>query len=215
MAILLDSALVDEAKKAFSLGFVSGITTNPKLLSQVAGEPEDILRELCSLSPGPVFYQLTGLTADQKLEEALRFQSLSPRKLVLKIPSTTENLALLARLSSGHGMACAATAVYGPGQAFLACEAGAKYLIPYVNRITAMGGDGPGFVAEIAAIAREAGKGTEILAASLKTPREVAQAVLAGARHVTLPMALIEALGNDRSSDEAIAMFQSFVRRPG
>jgi transaldolase len=207
MAIFLDSARADEARKAFSLGFVGGITTNPKLLSQAGGNPEDIIRELCAISTGPVCYQLTAATVREREEEALRVRGIAPGKLVMKIACTTENLALLARLTSEHRVVCAATAVFGGGQAYIACEAGARYLIPYVNRITAGGGDGPGLVRDIAAVAASVGKGAEVLAASLKTPEEVARTVLAGARHVTLPLVLIEALGNDPRSDEAIRMF--------
>jgi transaldolase len=207
MAIFLDSALAGEAKKAFALGFVSGVTTNPRLLSQAKGMPEAVIKELCALSPGPVFYQLTAATSEEMENEAVRFHRIAPGKVVIKIPCTTQNLALMALLGSRHQIPCAATAVYSSGQAYLACEAGARYIIPYVNRISAGGGDGPAFVSRIAAIARAAGKDTQILAASLKTPDEVAATVAAGAHHVTLPLAVIEALGNDPRSDEAIRMF--------
>jgi transaldolase len=154
-----------------------------------------------------VLCQLTASDPREQREEARRIHRLQPRKLVLKIPCTTQNISLMADLTFNGAMTCAATAVFTAGQAYLACEAGARYLIPYVNRITASGADGPGFVTRIAAIARSVGKGTEILAASLKTPDEVAQTILAGAHHVTLPLAVIQALGNDQRSDEAIAEF--------
>jgi transaldolase len=211
MAIFLDSALEKDAEKAFAFGFVGGITTNPKLLSQAKGTAESVIKALCAISPGPVFYQPTATTAKGMKEEAVRFQHLCARKVVIKVPCTTENLSVMAILSYHQGINCAATAVYSEGQAYLACEAGAKYLIPYVNRITTAGGNGPAFVTRIGEIARAAGKGTEILAASLKTPDEVAVTVRAGAHHVTLPLAVIEALGNDPRSDEAIGMFAGFV----
>lgn len=207
MTIFLDSALAEEAGRAFALGFVGGVTTNPKLMSHIKGKPETVIHGLCALSHGPVFYQLTAASAKEKEEEAVRFHRLDPRKVVLKIPCTTENLSFMAVLRSRHSIQCAATAVFSAAQAYLACEAGARYLIPYVSRMTSGGGDGPGLVAKMAAIARSAGNGTEILAASLKTPEEVAQVIIAGAHHVTLPLALIEALGNDPRSDEAIEAF--------
>jgi transaldolase len=213
MAIFLDSALADEARKAFALGFVKGVTTNPKLLSQAKGKPEAVLKELCALSPGPVFYQLCAAAPSEMVKEAVRFHRIDPRKVVIKIPCTTGNLSVMALLHSRHRIHCAATAVFSSGQAYLACEAAARYLIPYVNRISAGGGDGPAFVTQISRIAKAAGNGTEVLAASLKTPQEAAGAIVAGACHVTLPLAVISALGDDPRSDEAIGMFSGFVQK--
>ena len=213
MAIFIDSARPEEARQAFGLGFVAGVTTNPKLLSQESGEPLELIRELCSISPGPVFYQLAAPTVAEREQEALRFQRLAPVKLVMKIPCTTENLALLARLTRERQMSCAATALFSAAQGYLACEAGARYLIPYVNRITVRGGDGPGFVGRLAEVSRSCGKGAEVLAASLKTPDEVVAAVVAGARHVTLPLGTIKALGEDPRSLEAIEEFSACVQK--
>jgi transaldolase len=213
LAIFVDSAQAEEAKKAFGMGFVSGVTTNPKLMAQAKGAHESVIRELSLLSPGPVFYQLTAAAPKDMENEALRFFGIDPAKMVIKIPCTTGNLTLMARLVSVHRIPCGATAVYSEGQALVACEAGARYLIPYVNRISAGGGDGQAFVSRISALAKASGKGTEVLAASLKTPDEVAGAVAAGARHVTLPLAVIEMLGDDPRSDEAIRMFCEYAGR--
>ncbi|MGQ9583729.1 MAG: transaldolase family protein [Thermoplasmatota archaeon] len=207
MAIFLDSANPEEAKTAFKMGFVHGITTNPKLLGQVRGDSESVFRELCRISTGPVCYQLTAASAKERQDEAKRFYNIHPKKVILKIPCTTENLSLMAHLQFNHGIPCAATAVFSPAQGYLACEAGARYLIPYVNKVTAQGGSGPALVTKLAAVCKLTGKGAEVLAASLKTPEEVVEALLAGAAHVTVPFALLNQLGNHAKSDEAIKEF--------
>ena len=207
MGIFLDSASPEEARAAFRTALVHGITTNPRLLRQAGGEPAEVIRELCRISTGPVCYQLTAASFKERQDEAKRFYNIHPKKVVLKIPCTTENLSLMAHLHHTHGIPCAATAVFSPAQGLLACEAGARYLIPYVSKVTAQGGSGVELVRKLSALCRASGKGAEVLAASLKTPDEVVEAVLAGAAHVTIPLALLNQLGNHPASEEAIRAF--------
>jgi transaldolase len=126
----------------------------------------------------------------------------------LKIPCIPENMALLARLAA-EGVECAATAVFSGHQGYLACEAGARHLIPYVNRATRLLGDGLALVRELAAVCRAKGGSTEVLAASLKSPQETVEAVLAGAAHVTLSLEQILALGEHPLTRQALEEFAS------
>ncbi|RLC60695.1 MAG: transaldolase [Chloroflexota bacterium] len=207
MAIYLDSASVEDARRAAELGFVAGITTNPKLIARTGRAAEEIIPELCDvLGEGLVFYQLTAPTVEEREREAHRFAALRPGHVGLKIPCTTENLALLLRLAE-DGLTCAATAVFSVHQALLACEAGADCIIPYVNRATRLLGDGLALVAEIAAVVEVTGGTSEVLAASFRSVSEVVGAVLAGADHVTVPLNLLLALGDHPLSEQAIAEF--------
>lgn len=205
MGLFLDSARIEEVQKAVELGFLAGVTTNPTILAKAEGQPKDIIRQICEISPGPVFYQVTAKTAAEREREGREFFSISPEKVVLKIPATIENMVLMARLS--RDIACAATAVYSGHQTLVACEAGARYVIPYVNRAARLLGDGYKLVAEMAAVVRASGKTAEILAASIKSADEATQAVLAGANHLTLPMDILLSLGNHPLSDAAIEEF--------
>lgn len=205
MGLFLDSAKIEEVKQAVELWFLAGVTTNPSIMARVTGNPRDIIREICAISPGPVFYQVTGTTAAERELEGREFSAISPEKVVLKIPATTENMALMAKLS--RDTPCAATAVYSGHQTLVACEAGARYVIPYLNRATRLLGDGCGLVAEMAAVLKASGKPVEILAASIKSADEATQAVLAGANHLTLPMDILLSLGNHPLSDAAIEEF--------
>jgi len=205
MGLFLDSARIEEVRRAVELGFLAGVTTNPTIMAKVTGSPKDIIRQICVIAPGPVFYQVTAKTAAEREREGREFSAISPEKVVLKIPATTENMALMARFS--RDIPCAATAVYSGHQTLMACEAGARYVIPYVNRATRLLGDGYRLVAEMAAVLKASGRSAEILAASIKSADEATQAVLAGANHLTLPMDILASLGNHPLSDAAIEEF--------
>ena len=233
MSIYLDSALPEEARQAISLGFVRGITTNPTLLAKTKRSAPEVLRELCHICPGTVFYQLAAPTVAERRVEGQRilrlndelreeeerhfakwannpsseeFVPLCRGRIGLKIPASTENMALVAEFSD-KGVAVAVTALFNTAQAYLACEAGAKYLLPYVNRTTRLRGDGFSFVRELAEVCKAVDRGTEILAASIKSPEEAVKTLLAGAHHVSAPLAVLLAMGNDPLSDEAVAEF--------
>ena len=205
MGLFLDSAKIEEVKQAVELGFLSGVTTNPTIMAKVQGRPRDIVRQICAIAPGPVFYQVTAKTPVEREREGREFFAISPEKVVLKIPATTENMALIARLASD--IPCAATAVYSGAQTLIAAEAGVRYVIPYVNRATRLLGDGVKLVSEMAAVVKAAGKPVEILAASIKSAEEATLAFLAGAHHLTLPMDVLLGLGNHPLSDAAIEEF--------
>lgn len=206
--LLLDSAQVDAARRAAALGFVRGATTNPTLMAETGRRAEDVIPELADLLEGTIFYQLVGETAEARAAEARRFAALRPGRVGIKVPCTTENLALAARLSS-DGLTLAMTAIFSPAQALLAVEAGAAYLIPYVNRTTRLYGDGPGLVARMRAVIDALGAPTRILAASVKSPDEAVAALAAGAHGLTLPLPLIEAMGEHPGSTAAIEEFRA------
>jgi transaldolase len=208
--ILIDSADVNEVRQAVELGFVRGCTTNPALLAKVDAEPRAVIEELCRLVPGPVFYQLTGSNRQARAREAEEFHRIAPDKVVLKVPMTTENMALVAELSPE--IPCAATAVFSAHQTLLAIEAGCTYVIPYVNRATRLTGDGLKLVREMLEVIRVSGKAVEIVAASIKSPEEAAGAFLAGAHHLTLPLDVLLGLGEHQFSRAAIAEFERFRR---
>jgi transaldolase len=206
MALFLDSALIEEARRAAELGFVWGATTNPALMARSERGPVEVIAGFCGLLPGTVFYQLTAKTLVEREAEARRIVEIDPVKVGVKIPCTTENLGLVARLTN-EGITCAVTAIFSSHQAYLACEAGADYILPYVNRSTRLQGDGPGLVREMLDIIEATGSGTELLAASIKTPAEVVETLLVGAHHISLPFDLILSLGEHPLSRQAIADF--------
>jgi transaldolase len=205
MALFLDSADVKEAERAMQMGFVSGVTTNPTLVARTGRPAYDVVSELCSLCRGPVFHQLTANSVLGMQEEAEKFHAIAPGRVVLKIPCNLVGLQLTSQLSDT--IPCALTAVFSAAQTYLACEAGTRYVIPYVNRTTRLCGDGIALVSQMAGIVERAGSDAEIVAASLKTPAEVVEAILNGAHHATIPLQLIEEMAEHKLSALAIEEF--------
>ena len=206
MGLYIDSAKIEDVEKAVALGFIAGVTTNPTLMARVTEPPKDVIRCICEISPGAVFYQVTGATLEERERIGREFFAICPDKIVLKVPATTENMALIDLLADE--IPCAATAVYSAAQALVACEAGARFVIPYVNRATRLLGDGCQLVEEMRDVVDSQESPVEILAASIKSPEEAVKAILAGADHLTLPLDILLALGNHPLSDAAIAEFE-------
>jgi transaldolase len=203
MAIYLDSAKPADAERAADLGFVVGATTNPTLVAAAGLPAEEVVTTLCALLPGIVFHQLTGATVEAREAEAHRFAALASGRVGIKIPTTTENLALANRLCSA-GLIVGMTAIFSAAQVALAGSAGAAYVLPYVDRSTRLLGDGLALVREMRSIA---GDRPEILAASIKTPEQAVSTLLAGAQHLALPLAIIEAMGEHELSRATIEEF--------
>ncbi len=210
MAIYLDSARPVDAERAAALGFVVGATTNPTLVAASGLTAADVVSTLCRLLPGTVFHQLTADTVAEREAEAHRFAGLVPGRVGIKIPTTTENLALARRLASA-GLVVGMTAIFSAAQVVIAAEAGARYVIPYVDRSTRLLGDGLALVREmrsvVDAVAPGGGSAIEILAASIKTPDQAVATLLAGAHHLTLPLAVLEAMGEHELSRATIEEF--------
>ncbi len=200
MALFLDSANVEEAQRARDLGFIVGVTTNPALAAKAGRPALDLVRDLAGLADWLVFHQLTGGTKESLLREAETATGIAPDRIVLKIMVSLSNLELVA---SRGDLRWAVTGVASAAQGLLAAEAGAEFVIPYVNRITRADGDGVQVVAEMATLLEGAGASSQILAASLKTPQEVVHTLLAGADHVTLPWALLEEMARHPVTDAA------------
>jgi transaldolase len=208
MTLYLDSASVDDARKAFALGFVSGITTNPTLIAETGRPSSAAISELCEIATGTVFYQLQATTIKGRHAEAEEMLAVAPGKVGLKIPCTLGNLRLAADFAA-RGHTVGITAIFSSAQVFMACQAGARYVLPYVNRSTRLLGDGIALVNEMRKVIDACASGTEIIAASIKSGEEAIATLLAGAHHLTLPLPLIESMGQHELSDQAI---QDFAR---
>ena len=205
MAILLDSASLDDAAAATKLGFVRGITTNPALMARETKEPLDHLARLLEAFPeGPVCYQPTRSTYEEMDEQARAAAALAPERVVAKLPATLEAITLATELKR-DGVKSALTAVYSPAQALLAHEAGCVWIIPYVDR--AARHSAGAVVMEQAAVLEQLDSSTRILAASLKSAPQVVEAVLDGAHDVTAPLDVLRALPAHPLTESAVREF--------
>ena len=205
MAILLDSASLDDAAAAAGLGFVRGITTNPALMAKETKEPLAHLERLLTAFPeGPICYQPTRTSFEDMDREARAAAALAPDRVVAKLPATLDGIRLAGVLHD-DGIPCALTAVYSQAQALLAHETSCVWIIPYVDRAAR---HSAGHVVEdLAAVLASLHSGTRILAASLKTSQQVVDAVLAGSQDVTAPLDVIRALPAHPLTESAVREF--------
>lgn len=209
MGLYIDSANIDEVTQAWKLGFLTGVTTNPSLVAKAGRPGLDVLKEILQLTSGPVFYQVTAETEAGRIAQAWEAAQLAPERVQVKIPATTENIGLAARLTK-EGMHCCVTALASPAQAYLAVQAGAAYVAPYVNRLTRQVRDGVSVLRECVEVTR--GSQTRVIAASLKSVDEVTAVALAGAHDITIPLDLILKLGDHEFSQRAIDEFAAAVQ---
>lgn len=214
MTILIDSASPNDLAAAVALGFVAGFTTNPILMARETAEPlRHFERLLAALPTGPAFYQPTGDSPATLCHEARSAAALAPERVVIKAPATTSGIRA-ARELVGDGVRCALTAVYAPAQALLAHEVGCEWAIPYVDRAARQGVGGCVVVDAMAAILARLESGTRILAASLKSPQQVVDAVLSGADDITATLDVLRDLPTHPLSEAAVADFDAAAQRP-
>ncbi|MCS6800613.1 MAG: transaldolase family protein [Chloroflexota bacterium] len=184
--LLLDSANPEEARRAATLGYVHGATTNPLLIARSGMSGRAVIEALLAALPGPVFYQPVADRVDAMVAEGRHILALAPDRVVLKLPCTPAGLAAGAALRN-HAI-FSVTAVFTPAQAIVAAAVGARYIIPYLSRLNRAAGNGAAVIEQMAAVAGEA----DLLVASLKSVDEAVRARRAGARHLTLPLSLLE-----------------------
>ncbi len=176
MQILLDSAIIEEARQSAEWGWVSGVTTNPILLAKSGLSPVKTLRKLRKLFKGPIFYQLFGLTLNAMKDEAEKAADILGKQLVLKIPATELGFRATTRLSKKY--ICAVTSIFTPAQAMVAHAAGARFALYYHNRAKRLLKNGEDLASELVRVLKRTN--THVVAASLKTPEEVVDARSAG-----------------------------------
>ena len=202
--IYLDSADLDDARRAARLAYVRGITTNPKLMAESGRPPLEQLEALLEAFPaGQVFFQPgSPERATTELAEALR---LGGQRVVAKLPAQAQMFSLGTDLAR-DGVTVAYTAVYSPAQALVAASAEATWVIPYVDRAARLRPDSR-VVAAIAGALRAAGSSVRVLAASIKSPEQAVESVMQGADAVTAGLAVLEAMAHDPLTDSAVDEF--------
>ncbi|GIW06920.1 MAG: putative transaldolase [Dehalococcoidia bacterium] len=200
--LLLDSAIPDEARRAASLGYVSGATTNPTLIARSGLPARQVIDALLTALPGPVFYQPIGDTAAAIVVESRQIAAADPRRVVVKLPCTPAGLAAGALLRPE--LTFGVTAIFTPAQVLVAAAAGARYVLPYLNRLSRLVGDGAAVIRQMAAVAGA----VELVVASIKSPGEAVAAAQAGATHLTMPLAVLEAMALSPLTDLAMDEFR-------
>lgn len=190
MKIFLDTANVDEIRKAASWGILDGVTTNPSLIAKEGRDFRKTVEEIATIVDGPISAEVVSEKAEDMLREAEPLVKIH-KNIVIKIPMTAEGLKAVKALSA-KGVKTNVTVVFSPLQAMLAAKAGATYVSPFVGRIDDIGHVGMDIVREIVTIYENYGYPTQVLAASIRHPTHVLEAALAGAHVATIPMKVLE-----------------------
>ena len=213
MGLYVDSAYLEDVARVSASFPIAGVTTNPSILLAAWDrgqhlEDLQLLRELLRVCEGPVFAQPSGADHEALLAATLRYLELAPNRVVPKLPMTPDGLRIGLGLRQGGGR-FAFTAVSTLSQAYCAACAGAAWVIPYVGRLRRAGDDPCERVGQMARLLAQQGGGTRILAASIKSPSDLAEAALSGAHDVTAAPIVIEGLLADPITEASIRQFDA------
>lgn len=205
MKFFIDTANLEEIKKAKALGVADGVTTNPTLIAREPGQPEEIYRAICALIDGPVCAEVVSLDTEGILREGRALAGIA-KNIVIKIPVTKEGL-IAVRVLEGEGIRTLVTLIFSPLQALLAAKAGASFVCPFVGRLDDTGQVGMELVEQILSIYANYEFETEIIVASIRNPIHVLDAATMGAHIATIPLKVIEQLVKHPLTDTGIQLF--------
>lgn len=205
MKFFIDTANLEEIKKACEVGVIDGVTTNPSLLAKEGKEPISLLKEICQIVEGPVSAEALSLTYEEMLKEAIELSKIAPN-IVIKIPMTEDGLKTVKKLSQ-EGIKTNVTLVFSSTQALLAAKAGATYVSPFVGRLDDISHFGMDLIRDIQIIFENYDFETEIIVASIRNPLHVLEAARIGADIATIPYSVIKQLIKHPLTDIGIEKF--------
>ena len=205
MKFFIDTANIEEIKKAWELGVIDGVTTNPSLISKEKKEPVALFREICAIVDGPISAEVIGTRADDMIKEAEELAKIH-ENIVIKIPMIEDGLRAVKRLTAA-GIRTNVTLIFSPSQALLAAKAGATYVSPFVGRLDDISHNGMDIVADIQTIYENYDFDTEIIVASVRNPLHVIEAALIGADIATIPYSVIGQLIKHPLTDIGLEKF--------
>ncbi len=192
MKFFIDTANIDEIKKANELGMVDGVTTNPSLIAKEGREFKGLIKEICDIVDGPVSAEVVSVDAQGMVRESKELAELADN-IVVKIPLIEEGLKAT-KILAQEGIKINVTLCFSPLQALMAAKAGAAYISPFVGRLDDISHRGMELVEQIIAIYNSYGFETEVIVASIRNPIHVLDAALMGADISTIPYKVIQQL---------------------
>jgi transaldolase len=212
--IFIDTANLNEIRKAKALGLVDGVTTNPTLLAKEGKETEALIREISEEVKGPVNVEVTGTTSGEMVKEA-KIMATWGEEIVIKIPITPEGLKTVKILSTER-IHTNVTLLFSASQAILAAKAGATYVCPFLGRLDDISFNGLELIRQIRGIYENYPNiETQIIVASVRNPIHVIEAGMLGAEIVTIPPAIIEQMVKHPLTDKGIAQFLEDAKKIG
>lgn len=209
MKFFIDTAKVEDIKKANDMGVICGVTTNPSLIAKEGREFNEVIKEITSIVDGPISGEVKATTVDAEgiIAEGREIAKIHPN-MVVKIPMTVEGLKAV-KVLSAEGIKTNVTLIFTATQALLAARAGATYVSPFLGRLDDIATDGVELIRTIAEMFEVAEIETEIIAASVRHPIHIIQCALVGADIATVPYKVLEQMVHHPLTDAGIEKFQS------
>jgi len=205
MQLFIDTANINDIKKAWDWGILDGVTTNPTHIARTGRDFDEVLEEIFTIVDGPISVETVSTNAEDIIREGQAIAAFH-RNAVVKVPVIPEGLKAVKKLAS-QGIKTNVTLCFSPVQAYLAAKAGATYISPFIHRKELVGDDGVLLVRQVREIYDQYGYQTKILAASIRTAKEVLESLLAGADVATMPMEVMESLYKHSMTDIGLKMF--------
>ena len=205
MKIFVDTANIEEIRKANDLGVICGVTTNPSLIAREGRDLKEVINEICSIVDGPISAEVMSLKAPEMIEEGIKLSEMH-KNIVIKIPMCEEGLKAVKGLSA-MGIKTNVTLIFSPVQALLAARAGATYVSPFLGRLDDIGNPGIDVISQIAEMFKIHGITTEIISASVRNPMHVLDVALAGSDIATIPYGVIKQMVKHPLTDIGIKKF--------
>lgn len=208
MRFFIDTAKVEDIKKANDMGVICGVTTNPSLIAKEGRDFNEVIREIAEIVDGPISGEIKATTVDAEgmIQEGREIAQIHPN-MVVKIPMTVEGLKAV-KVLTAEGIKTNVTLIFTANQALLAARAGAAYVSPFLGRLDDISVRGIDLIREIAEIFDVAGIDTQIIAASVRNPIHVTDCALAGADIATVPYSVLEKMTKHPLTEAGIEKFQ-------
>jgi transaldolase len=207
MKLFIDTANVDDIRRANDLGIICGVTTNPSLIAKEGRDFFEVIKEITDIVDGPISAEVVSLEADAMVKEALEIcEKINNPNTVIKIPMCAEGLKATKKLTA-LGIKTNVTLIFSTAQALLAAKAGATYVSPFVGRLDDIGQDGMALVEDIVNIFDIYGIKTEVIAASIRSATHVVEAARVGSHIATIPYKVFDAMMNHPLTTSGIERF--------
>jgi len=205
MKLFIDTANVEEIKKANDMGVICGVTTNPSLIAKEGRVFEEVVREITSIVDGPISAEVISLDSEGMIREGIELSKIN-KNIIIKIPMTIEGLKAVKALHK-EKIKTNVTLIFSASQALLAARAGAAYVSPFVGRLDDISSDGMELISEIVDIFSNYDIDTEIIAASIRHPMHVTKAARLGCHIATVPYKVIVQMTKHPLTDKGIDQF--------
>jgi transaldolase len=205
LKLFIDTANVDEIRKANDMGVICGVTTNPSLIAKEGRVFEDVVREITQIVDGPISAEVISLDSEGMIREAMELVKIH-KNIIIKIPMTVEGLKAV-KVLNRENVKTNVTLIFSAGQALMAARAGATYVSPFVGRLDDVSNNGMELIAEIVDIFYNYNIDTEIIAASIRHPMHVTEAARLGCHIATIPYKVLIQLTKHPLTDKGIDQF--------